>query len=92
MVSLIELSERNATQGLLMLTQADNIESSLPAVQSIFQRHTGTCPVKVRLQLAEGDVSVVLRDSRNAPVCVVPSETLCEEIEQLFGRPVLSFR
>jgi hypothetical protein len=24
-------------------------------------------------------------------VCVGPSEALCEEVEQLFGRPVLTF-
>jgi hypothetical protein len=45
----------------------------------------------VRLKLETGEVSVVLRDSRNSPVCVLPSEALCEEVEQLFGRPVLTF-
>ncbi len=92
MESLIELRDKSATQGLLNLTMNDNFEKSLQAVQGILQRHTGNCPVKVRLQLDEGDVSVVLRDNRNVPICVVPSERLCEEIEQLFGRPVLSFR
>jgi hypothetical protein len=47
--------------------------------------------VKVRLQLDDGEVSIVLRDSGNSPVCVGPSEALCEEVEQLFGRPVLTF-
>jgi DNA polymerase-3 subunit alpha len=92
MESLIELRDKSATQGFLSIAMSDDVEKSLVAVQGIFQRHTGNCPVKVRLQLDEGDVSVVLRDSRNAPICVVPSEALCEEIEQLFGRPVLSFR
>ncbi len=89
--SLIGLRDRNATQGFLMLTARDDIEDRLPRVQSLFERHTGTCPVKVRLQLDEGEVSIVLRDSANSPVCVLPSEALCEEVEQIFGRPVLSF-
>jgi DNA polymerase-3 subunit alpha len=89
--SLIQLRDRSATQGVLVLTGRDDFEGHLPRVQSIFQKHTGNCPVKVRLALDSGDISVVLRDARNAPVCVNPSEALCEEVEQLFGRPVLMF-
>jgi DNA polymerase-3 subunit alpha len=91
MESLIAMRDRNATAGCLMLTAADNIETKLPTVQGIFQRHTGTCPIRVRLQLDHGEVSVTLRDGSNSPVCVIPSEALCEEVEQVFGRPVLSF-
>jgi DNA polymerase-3 subunit alpha len=91
MESLIQLRDRNATQGFLLLNGNDNFEAKLPGVQSIFERHSGTCPIKVRLKLESGDVSVVLRDCRNTPVCVLPSEALCEEVEQLFGRPVLTF-
>ncbi len=91
MESLIQLRDRSATQGFLMLTGSDEIDKRMPAVQSIFQKYTGTCPVKVRLQLDDGEVSIVLRDSQNTPVCVGPSEALCEEVEQLFGRPVLTF-
>jgi len=91
MESLIQLRDRSATQGFLMLTGKDDIEQRMPAVQSIFRKYTGSCPVKVRLQLDDGEVSIVLRDSANSPVCVGPSEALCEEVEQLFGRPVLTF-
>ncbi len=91
MESLIALRDRNATQGFLLLNGQDNFEVKLPSVQTIFQRHTGTCPVKVRLKLETGEVSIVLRDAGNTPVCVLPSEALCEEVEQLFGRPVLTF-
>jgi DNA polymerase-3 subunit alpha len=91
MESLIQLRDRSATQGFLMLTANDDIEQRMPAVQSIFRKYTGSCPVKVRLQLDDGEVSIVLRDSGNSPVCVGPSEALCEEVEQLFGRPVLTF-
>ncbi len=91
MESLIQLRDRSATQGFLMLTANDDIEQRMPAVQTIFRKYTGSCPVKVRLQLDDGEVSIVLRDSGNSPVCVGPSEALCEEVEQLFGRPVLTF-
>ena len=91
MESLIQLRDRSATQGFLMLTGRDDLEQRMPAVQSIFRKYTGSCPVKVRLQLDDGEVSIVLRDSANTPVCVGPSEALCEEVEQLFGRPVLTF-
>jgi DNA polymerase-3 subunit alpha len=91
MESLIQLRDRSATQGFLMLNARDDIDTRMPAVQSIFQKYTGSCPVKVRLQLDDGEVSIVLRDSTNTPVCVGPSEALCEEVEQLFGRPVLTF-
>jgi DNA polymerase-3 subunit alpha len=91
MESLIQLRDRSATQGFLMLNGKDDIEQRMPAVQSIFRKYTGSCPVKVRLQLDDGEVSIVLRDSANSPVCVGPSEALCEEVEQLFGRPVLTF-
>ena len=91
MESLIQLRDRNATQGFLLLNGQDNFESKLPRVQSIFEKHSGTCPIKVRLKLEGGEASVVLRDGSNNPVCVLPSEVLCEEIEQIFGRPVLTF-
>jgi DNA polymerase-3 subunit alpha len=91
MESLIQLRDRNATQGFLLLNGGDNFENKLPRIQSIFEKHTGPCPIKVRLKLEQEEVSIVLRDGSNSPVCVLPSEALCEEVEQLFGRPVLTF-
>jgi DNA polymerase-3 subunit alpha len=91
MESLIALRDRSATQGFLLLTGRDDFEAHLPRVQGVFQRHAGSCPVKVQLSLETGDLSVVLRDRSDAPVCVNPSEALCEEVEQIFGRPVLMF-
>ena len=91
MESLIQLRDKNATQGFLLLNGEDNFEDKLPNVQDIFKNHAGSCPIKVRLMIDEREVSVVLRDGMNVPVCVLPSEALCEEVEQLFGRPVLTF-
>ena len=91
MESLIQLRDKNATQGFLLLNGEDNFEDKLPNVQDIFKNHAGSCPIKVRLMIDEREVSVVLRDGMNVPVCVLPSEALCEEVEQLFGRQVLTF-
>jgi DNA polymerase III alpha subunit len=91
MESLIQLRDRNATQGFLLLNGSDDFEAKLESIQKIFSNHSGSCPVKVRMKLPEREVSIVLRDGMNAPVCVLPSEALCEEVEQLFGRPVLTF-
>lgn len=89
--SLIALRDKNATQGFLLLGENDDIEGHLPRLQGVFQKHPGTCPVKVKLVLKTGEVSVVLRDGGNAPVCVMPSESLCDEVEQIVGRPAMAF-
>ncbi len=88
--SLIDLRDRKATQGLLAFDQ-DDMDSRLDKLFGILSKHNGNCPVKVRIKLAREEVWVTLKDKRERPVCVVPSETLCEEVEQLFGRPILSF-
>jgi DNA polymerase-3 subunit alpha len=91
MESLIKLRDRNATQGILVLSAGDDLAGKLPAVQSVFERHAGPCPVKALVRLDRGEVSIVLKNSDNAPISVSPSEGLCEDIEQFFGRPVLMF-
>lgn len=91
MESLIALRDKNATIGVLRLT-AEDLDREMAALQTLFRRHQGTCPVKVQLSLGEAQVRINLKDQRDAPVCVVPSEALCDEIEQIFGRPVLSFQ
>ena len=91
MESLIALRDRSATQGVLALKENDNLEQQLDKLLVVFKRYSGNCPVKVRLEVEGAEVSMTLKDMRKAPVCVVPSETLCDEIEQMFGRPVLSF-
>lgn len=91
MESLIALRDRSATQGLLLLSEKDDLERDLPQLLAIFKRHQGSCPVRARIQLHGGEVDVVLRDQGNTPVCVVPSEGLCEDVEQVLGRPAFSF-
>ena len=89
--TLLELRDRHATQGLLVFGSEDHLEDRLDELVEVLKRHVGTCPVKVRLNLEGQQVQMLLRDRNNAPVCVLPSEELCDRVEQLFGKPVLSF-
>lgn len=91
MESLIAIRDRSATQGVLVLEEKDDFGSRADFLMSIFKRHQGKCPLKVQTYLQGEKVSIVLKDSRQAPVCVEPSEMLCEAVEQVFGRPVLMF-
>jgi DNA polymerase-3 subunit alpha len=91
MESLISLRDRSATQGLITLLEKDGLENRIDQLLDIFKMHSGPCPVKVKLNTSDAEVFLVLRDKKDAPVCVVPSELLCEAVEQVFGRPVLSF-
>ena len=91
MESLLDVRDRSATQGLLSFDEQDDIVGNQARLLALLSEHKGTCPVKARLQVEEKEVWVTLRDSKQAPVCVDPSEVLCEEVEQLFGRPILSF-
>jgi len=86
--SLIVWRDRNATQGLLTLAEEDYSEQKLTSLFGVLSRHGGKCPVKVRL---DKERWISLKDRADAAVCVVPSEALCDEIEQLFGKPILSF-
>lgn len=91
MESLIALRDRSATQGVLLLKESDDFGGRADSLMGIFMRHRGSCPLRVKIDINGAEVSMVLKDSKEAPVCVEPSETLCEAVEQVFGRPVLSF-
>lgn len=89
--SLISIRDRTARYGLLNLSIDDDLESHRDTLVGILEKHKGNCPLKVRIEVEGRFVSLVLKDKRDAPISVSPSETLCEEVELLFGRPVLSF-
>jgi DNA polymerase-3 subunit alpha len=86
--SLISWRDRNATQGLLALAEEDYSEQKLTALFGVFGRYGGKCPVRLRL---DKEHWIALKDRSDVAVCVAPSEALCDEIEQLFGKPILSF-
>ena len=90
--SLIELRDRNASVGWLELQSRDTRTESLQRLRDLFGRHGGNCPVRVRFETKQANLVLHLRDQSDVPVQVMPSETLCDEVEQLFGRPVLFFR
>ncbi len=91
MDSLLSIRDRSAKLGLLSLKGEDNFEEHLDDLMRVLQRFSGSCPLKVRIEVEDAEVSMLLKDRRDAPVRVMPSEALCNEVEQLFGRPVLSF-
>ncbi|MCB0340500.1 MAG: hypothetical protein KDD53_12890, partial [Bdellovibrionales bacterium] len=87
--SLIDIRDKSATLGLMELKQNDCDPGRLETLQALLQKYPGTCPVEVRVEAVEFPIH--LRDSNHKPISVAPSEQLCEEVEQLFGNPVLSF-
>ena len=91
MEALTELRDRSATHGILNLTEKDQSADQHTHLLRLFSRFSGPCPVKVKLDLEKEEVSFVLKDRNEAPVRVMPSEQLCNEVEQLYGRPVLFF-
>jgi DNA polymerase-3 subunit alpha len=89
--SLIELRDRIATQGLLRISGNDELDQKLDRLYEVVDKHSGKCPLKLLLEIDGAEVSVLLRDKKDQPICVAPSEALCDEVEQLFGKPVLNF-
>jgi DNA polymerase-3 subunit alpha len=89
--SLITLRDKSASVGILQLTEADQFQERATRLLQILERHAGKCPVKVSFEARGSKVNIDLKDARSAPVCVEPSEFLCEAVEQVFGRPVLTF-
>ena len=89
--SLIDVRDRTATQGILQFAEEDPLDTRFDALVGVLRKHAGKCPLKLKLQVDGQEVSLALRDESDVPVCVIPSEELCDEVEQLFGHPVLSF-
>lgn len=90
--SLIDLRDRSAKIALLTFDTHDKLErDTLEKFKDIVGRYPGTCPLRVVLNGAEGEVTVALRDERKSPICVTPSEEFSDRVEQVFGKPALSF-
>lgn len=91
MESLIDLRNRTATHGVLELHENDYLDERMGGLMNILGKYNGACPLKIRLSVQGSEVSISLKDGREVPICVQPSEDLCNEVEQLFGRSVLTF-
>ncbi len=89
--SLAAVRDRSATQGILKLSMHDRYEERLPRLVTLFERHAGRIPVRLSVEIDKNEVSLSLKGRDSSPISVAPSEELCDEVEQLFGRPVLSF-
>lgn len=86
---LLRMRDRSATQGVIEVREQECTEEKLRQLVDLFQKHPGKCPVKMMIDAVPFPIE--LRDSRASIVCVAPQEILCDAVERLFGRPVLSF-
>ena len=91
MESLIALRDKKATHAVIRLNEKDDLNEKVKKLVDVFSSYSGSCPVKAFVDSDEGRLSITLRDAASRPVCIQPSEELCDMVEQLFGRPVLSF-
>ena len=89
--SLIDIRDRNATHGVLALKAEKISEEKIKKLRAIFDRYDGNCPVKASLTIDQKVVSISLRDAMQKQISVIPSEEICDEVEELFGEPALSF-
>ncbi|RME61539.1 MAG: DNA polymerase III subunit alpha [Candidatus Dadabacteria bacterium] len=89
--SLLNAQDEKAQKAILTVTVSDKLEEKLEKLDLMLRKHKGRCPVQIYLKV-RGRVAVVeLKDEPDKPVCVAPSEELANQVEQLFGRPVLTF-
>lgn len=87
--SLIALRDRTAREAVIRLPTSTASDDKLEELKTIFGQHKGSCPVKLVLYKDRHSETVVsLPDS----IQVEPSELLCNQVEELFGAPVMSFR
>lgn len=92
MESLLKVRDRTATMGILSLdSTVETCTQKAEMLFNIFNKYRGDCPIKVSLDLEKEEVAMLLKDDNNLPIKVIPSENLCDEIEQLLGKPSLFF-
>jgi DNA polymerase-3 subunit alpha len=91
--SLIDIRDRKATQGVLSFKADDEFDDRLELLKKILKKHEGTCPICAKVQFRTNEeVSLKLGDGEGGFIKVIPSEELSDEVEQLFGRLVLTFQ
>jgi DNA polymerase-3 subunit alpha len=92
MESLTVARDKKAREGVLTLTDKDDFQGKIQSLITLFMRHPGQVPVYAKLKVAGDEVTVQLKNQKEMPILVAPSELLSDDVERLFGRPVLSFR
>ncbi len=87
--SAIALRDKTAKEAIVMLNSARCSPEQLEQLKTLFSSHKGSCPVKLVFRQASHSETVV---SLPPEIKVAPSEVLCNQVEELFGEPVLTFR
>lgn len=98
--SAIALRDKNATEAIVTIVEpyvpsadvaADQLRrfnAQLGKLKSALLEYKGDCAVKIVIrQTGHSETTIVL-----PTIKVTPSEALCNRVEQIFGRPVVSFR
>lgn len=91
MESLFSCREKTASAGELRISAAEATEERLERLTKLFADHAGTCPVRLVLENEAGDVVFQLRDKQENQILINISEDVCDAVEEVFGRPALSF-
>ena len=92
MESLIDIRDRKASQGILTISENDNLEDKLPRLKTIFRKNEGKCPVRIKLLFENKEEVIMTLSDGNDIIRVIPSEELCDEVDQLFGKTVMNFQ
>ncbi len=87
--SAIELRDETAKEALLMLDARKCSEEKLAQLKSLLASHHGAIPVKLVIRKPAHSETVVALSEQ---LQVEPSEKLCNQVEALFGEPVMTFR
>jgi DNA polymerase-3 subunit alpha len=85
--SAIALRDKTAREAVIRLSQTDYDQKKLVKLQLLLSSYQGDCKVKLVVIKPQHSETVISLD-----VSIAPSEELCNQVEQLFGSPVLSFR
>jgi DNA polymerase III subunit alpha len=87
---LTALRDATASYGCLELRSEDDL-ALIERLPKLFRKYEGPCQLRVTTDFFKRGEFVLLRDEDDRPIKVQPSEELCEESEELFGRPALTF-
>ena len=87
--SAITMRDRTAKEAIVKIRAERASPERLGELKRLLSGHRGECPVKVVLQLPEHSETVI---SLPPELKVEPSERLCNQVEALFGEPVMTFR
>lgn len=100
--SAIAIRDKNATEALISIEesltmedpearerQTKKLQQTLLNLKKVLLEFKGECPVRLILKQPEHSECIV---QLPPAMKVTPSEELCNKVEQLFGRPVVSFR